>query len=55
MRLKLTAAALLLTLLPAVAMAEGCGWNHMKDSASQCPDGHVYDSTAGACVKQTTS
>ncbi len=54
MRLKVTAAALLLTLLPASVVAAGCSWEHRDQSASQCPEGYVQDST-GVCVKQTTS
>ncbi|WP_156461424.1 hypothetical protein [Aliiruegeria sabulilitoris] len=54
MHLKAIAAAFLLGLLPAAALAE-CSWEHRDQSVSQCPDGHVYDGTSGACVKQTTS
>ncbi len=55
MNLKTPLAALALMLLPAMAIAEGCGFQHMNETASQCPDGHAYDKTSGACVKQTTS
>ncbi|MDV7144391.1 hypothetical protein R3X27_17060 [Tropicimonas sp. TH_r6] len=55
MRPTAIAAALMLTLLPAAALAEGCSWEHRNQSVSQCPDGHVQDATTGACVKQTTS
>lgn len=54
MRLKTTLAALALAALPAVAVAE-CSWQHMKESATTCPEGSVLDATTGACVKQTTS
>ena len=54
MRLKVTAAALLLAFLPAAAMAS-CNWEHSNESANQCPEGHAYDATSGTCVKLTTS
>lgn len=55
MRLKATAAALLLALVPAAAMSEGCSWDHQNQSASQCPEGYTQDATTGGCVKLTTS
>ena len=55
MRLKTTLAALALAALPAAALAEGCNWQHMKESATSCPEGSVLDAQTGSCVKQTTS
>ena len=54
MRLTATAAAFMLVLLPAAAFAQ-CSWDHKNQSVNQCPEGHAYDVTTGACVKQTTS
>ncbi|WP_161470937.1 hypothetical protein [Tropicimonas marinistellae] len=55
MRLKVTLIALAVSALPALAAAEGCGWQHMKDSANTCPTGSTLDAKTGTCVKLTTS
>ncbi|WP_198666018.1 hypothetical protein [Tropicimonas sp. IMCC34043] len=54
MQLKAILATLALVALPAVAMAD-CSWHNTNQSASQCPQGQTFDSTAGSCVPQTTS
>lgn len=55
MRFKTTIAALMLAAFPTLTIAEGCGWQHIEQSASPCPEGMVLDGTNGTCVKQTTS
>ncbi|PRY26739.1 hypothetical protein CLV78_101840 [Aliiruegeria haliotis] len=52
---KTALAAVCLAALPSLAIAEGCGWRHIDETASQCPDGHAYDAQSGSCVKLTTS
>lgn len=54
MRLKVTAAILLMALAPAAAFAQ-CSSEHRQQSASQCPEGQSYDVTTGACVQPSTS
>jgi hypothetical protein len=56
MKLKATAAALVLAALPTMGMAE-CSWMKSSPSstASTCPEGQTYDATSGTCVTQATS
>ena len=55
MRLKITLAALALAAMPSLALAEGCNWQQMKESATSCPDGTALDAKTGSCVKQVSS
>lgn len=55
-RLTMPLAVLALVALPSFAAAgEGCGWKHLEQSASQCSDGQVYDSSTRSCVSQANS
>ena len=51
--LKTTLAALTLTLLPGLALAQGC--SHAKTTAMSCADGTMPDAETGTCVPVTTS
>lgn len=55
MKLKATAVALVLTVLPTFGMAE-CNWGHSTTSTTlSCPEGQVYDAASGTCVVQASS
>lgn len=45
--------ALALTVLPGLALAEGCGFGHTTASMS-CAEGSVFDAESGACVPTTS-
>lgn len=51
----LAALALTLALAPALAMAEGCRNDTMKQQASSCVEGAVWDAQKGQCVVQPSS
>ncbi len=51
--LKTALAALTLTLLPGLALAQGC--DHAKSTAMSCADGMMPDAETGTCVPVTTS
>lgn len=51
MTIKTLAAALALTLVPALAMAE-CSYG--KQAAMSCADGSSYDAASGKCVPTTS-
>ena len=51
--LKTAFVALTLTLLPGLALAEGC--SHAKTTAMSCADGMKPDAETGTCVPVTTS
>lgn len=53
MTIKTAAFAALLTFVPALAMAEGCGWGHSQQAMS-CASGTTYDADQGKCVPVTT-
>jgi hypothetical protein len=55
MYLRTALATLTLIAVPALASAEGCGWQHKNQSVSQCPAGQSYDMTTGSCVTLSTS
>lgn len=53
MTIKTLAAAVALTLLPALAMAQAC--NHSKQQAAMsCAEGSTYDQNTGQCVPTTS-
>lgn len=54
-KLTLTLATIALLGLPSIAAAEGCNWQHMNETASQCTEGQVLDPATGTCVANTTS
>ncbi len=54
MRLKMTFAALAIVAVPGLAIAE-CSWQHINQSASQCPQGQTLDESKGTCVPLTSS
>lgn len=51
--LKTTLVALTLTLLPGLALAEGCSMS--KTTAMSCAEGTQPDAQSGTCVPITTS
>ncbi len=51
--LKTACFALTLTLLPGLALAEGC--SHSNTTAMSCSEGAVPDAQTGTCVPVTTS
>ncbi len=51
---KLTLTALVLTMAPGLAMAEGCNWMKQQ-TAMSCAEGSVLDPATGTCVPQVTS
>ena len=51
--LKTTLIALTMTLLPGLALAEGC--SRAKSTAMSCADGMMPDAETGTCVPVTTS
>ncbi|MEO1734400.1 MAG: hypothetical protein AAFR45_12355 [Pseudomonadota bacterium] len=54
MTMKTVLAALALTTLPAVAMAE-CNWGHYKQQAQSCVAGMSWDADKQACVPVASS
>lgn len=47
--------ALVLTVLPSLAMAMGCGFSHTTTTAQiSCADGTTYDAASESCVPITT-
>lgn len=53
MTIKTLAAAVALTLIPAMGFAYECNISKQKQAAMSCAEGSVYDSTAGTCVPTT--
>ena len=53
MTIKTLAAAVALTLLPAMGFAYECNYGKQKQASMSCAEGSVYDTTAGACVPTT--
>ena len=53
MTIKTLAAAVALTLAPALAFAAGCNYGK-QDVTMSCAEGTVYDSTTNSCVATTT-
>ena len=55
MKIAMTLSALALSLLPSLALAQGCH-DRMKDEpASSCVPGHSWDSATQACVPTPSS
>ena len=52
MTIKTLAAAVALTLLPALAIAEGCDY---EKRVMSCAEGTVYDAATGTCVTSVNS
>lgn len=56
MKIKMTLAAIALTVAPNFALAmEGCGFSHVKQSASLCTEGQTWSETLGTCVATPSS
>lgn len=53
MTIKTLAAAVALTIVPALAIAEGCNYGKQQ-AAMTCAEGSTYDHTAGKCVPTTS-
>ncbi|WP_227267806.1 adenylosuccinate lyase [Roseobacter weihaiensis] len=53
MTIKTLAAAVALTLLPAVAFAAGCNYGKQQEASMSCAEGSVYDAQSGICVATT--
>ncbi|SFB70725.1 hypothetical protein SAMN04488094_10137 [Tropicimonas isoalkanivorans] len=54
MQLKTMLAALALAALPTFAGAD-CSVRHPSQSATNCPQGTLYDAQTGSCTKQVSS
>ena len=52
MTIKTLAAAVALTIIPAMGFAYGCNWGK-EQAAMSCAEGSIYDSEAGKCVPTT--
>lgn len=52
--MKILLTALSLTVLPGLALAEGCQWGHPETAAS-CAPGLTWDADTSTCVTSTTS
>lgn len=48
MTIKTLTAALVLTLMPALSLAQGC--SHGKEASMSCGEGSVYDAATGTCT-----
>lgn len=46
--------ALALTVLPGLAMAEGCAFGHTETASMSCAEGMTFDATTGTCVATTS-
>lgn len=53
MTIKTLAAAVALTIVPAVGFAYECNSSKQKQAAMSCAEGSVYDSSAQTCVPTT--
>ena len=53
MTIKTLAAAVALTLAPALAFAE-CGFSKQQQASMTCAEGSTYDHNAGKCVPTTS-
>lgn len=54
MTIKTLAAAVALTLLPAMGFAYECNHGKQKQASMSCAEGSIYDVNAGACVPTTS-
>lgn len=50
MHLKTLLASLLITVVPALAFAQGCHGDRVDQQAMSCAEGTVWDSAASTCV-----
>lgn len=55
MKLRLTLAAVALTLAPGIGLAMGCSGYKHEQTVMSCAEGMVLDAATGTCVAQTTS
>lgn len=53
--MKMLLTALALTVLPGLALAEGCQWGHPDETAASCSPGLTWDAQTRTCVSVTTS
>jgi len=53
MTIKTLAAAVALSILPAMGFAYECNWGKQKQASMTCAEGSVYDAAAGSCVPTT--
>ena len=53
MTIKTLAAAVALTLIPAMGFAYECNFGKQKQAAMSCSEGSVYDAQSGTCVPTT--
>ncbi len=54
MTIKTLAAAVALSVLPAMGFAYECNWGKEKTASMTCAEGTVYDSATGTCVTTTS-
>ena len=52
--MKTTLTALVLTLLPGLALAQDCSGKAHQDTAMSCAEGHQLDTETGTCVPTVT-
>lgn len=55
MPLRTVLVALALSLVPALALAQGCNHATMQQEAASCAEGAVWDVEKGQCVLQPSS
>ena len=55
MKIAMTLSALALSLLPSLALAQGCHDRMKDETASSCLPGHVWDVALGTCVPTPSS
>ena len=53
MTIKTLAAAVALTVIPAMGFAYECNFGKQKQASMTCAEGSVYDSAAGKCMPTT--
>ncbi len=53
MTIKTLAAAVALTIIPAMGFAYECNYSKQKQAAMSCAEGSVYDAASNACVPTT--
>ncbi|AVL51627.1 adenylosuccinate lyase [Roseobacter denitrificans] len=53
MTIKTLAAAVALTIIPAMSFAYECNSSKQKQASMSCAEGSVYDAQTGACVPTT--
>lgn len=55
MRIKVVFAAALLTVLPGIALAQGCMYGHDERVTMSCADGTTWDADSMTCVATVSS